>query len=290
MAQRKFYRHKKKPAAQAQSSAQPAQAALNSAALKISVRDLKLSAPTLELLEKNNIKNAAELCMRTEKDMYKIQNLNKRILTEIAFALKRHNLAFRMLETRVTAPQAAKQSGVKKINEKPEAATEIEFDLKPSKKKDFLSTRSTDKQPARETRRQPELPITKPLPPSEWRKVQRGGKWGFSDGIRTVISPMYDEVHSFHEGLACVEVDERCGFIDTENNMVIPVQYDGALSFAEGLAVVFSGGKCGYINPENEIVFPCVYDAATPFEDGVARVKQMGRWGFLSKDGNIRWK
>ena len=45
----------------------------------------------------------------------------------------------------------------------------------------------------------------------------------------------------------------------------------------------------GYINKQNEVVIPFVYDAATPFEGGEAKVKKDGRWGTLFPDGTVRW-
>ena len=60
---------------------------------------------------------------------------------------------------------------------------------------------------------------------------------GFYDGQKNVIPPVYDEVFSFKEGLALVELDEKCGFIDSENNVVIPFDYEAGLSFSEGFAM-----------------------------------------------------
>ena len=49
------------------------------------------------------------------------------------------------------------------------------------------------------------------------------------------------------------------------------------------------GGKCGYIDKNNDIVIPFVYDAATPFEGGEAKVKKDGRWGTIFPDGSVKW-
>ena len=91
------------------------------------------------------------------------------------------------------------------------------------------------------------------------------------------------------EGVAAVENEEKCGYIDPTGEVVIPLMYETAMSFSEGLASVVSGGKCGYINKQNEVVIPFVYDAATPFEGGEAKVKKDGRWGTLFPDGTVRW-
>ena len=86
-----------------------------------------------------------------------------------------------------------------------------------------------------------------------------------------------------------MELDEKCGYIDPENNVVIPFEYETAMSFSEGYASVVKGGKCGYIDKNNEVVIPFVYDAATPFEGGEAKVKKDGRWGTIFPDGTVKW-
>ena len=49
------------------------------------------------------------------------------------------------------------------------------------------------------------------------------------------------------------------------------------------------GGKCGYIDKNNEVVIPFIYDAATPFEGGEGKVKKDGRWGTIFPDGTVKW-
>lgn len=61
------------------------------------------------------------------------------------------------------------------------------------------------------------------------------------------------------------------------------------MSFSEGLAMVCRGEKCGYINKNNEVVIPFEFDAATPFENGEAKVKKDGKWGTITTEGKITW-
>ncbi len=86
-----------------------------------------------------------------------------------------------------------------------------------------------------------------------------------------------------------MELNERCGFINKQGEVVIPIQYDTACSFSEGLASVTKDDKCGYIDKEGNIVFEFVYDAATSFENDIALVKKDGKWGYMDrKTGEIR--
>ena len=61
------------------------------------------------------------------------------------------------------------------------------------------------------------------------------------------------------------------------------------MSFSEGLAMVCRGEKCGYINKNNEVIIPFEYDAGTPFENGEAKIKKDGKWGTITVEGKITW-
>ena len=113
-----------------------------------------------------------------------------------------------------------------------------------------------------------------------------------------VVSPKYDEVLPFSEGLAAVRIGDnqtgKWGFIDKTGAEVIPPRYDSAISFSEGLAAVRVGdwqtGKWGYIDKSgNEVVTPR-YEAAARFHEGLAAVRigdsQTGKWGYINTSGN----
>lgn len=243
--------------------------------LELPIEELSLSDFTLELLKKNRINVAADLCRKTEKDMYKIQNLNKKILLEIKKALNEKGMYIKgegVKEEKEDKPQVPEKKGSK-------------FAVAAAKdaKKEEISEDTEDEVELSQTK------LTTPLECKNWRKIQKGGKWGFYDGFKTVIPCMYDEVYGFVEGLCSVELDEKCGYIDTKNNIVIDFKYDLAMSFSEGLAVVEKGGKCGYINNKGEVVIPFIYDAATKFEEGEGKVKKDGKWGTIDTSGNVVW-
>ncbi|HRR89472.1 MAG TPA: WG repeat-containing protein [Eubacteriales bacterium] len=223
------------------------------------IAELKLSESTERLLLSNNIKIIGDLLRRTEKDMYRVQNLGKRNLLEIKAALNRIGLDLADTEPQRRQDDMPNKGGVKSA-------------------------------PAKDLKRPAPAPLKEPLPLEEWQKYCRGGKWGFFDGLKVVVPPEYDEVWLFKEGLACVEREEKCGFIDRDNHLVIPCTYDTAMSFSEGLAMIVENNKCGYINKNNELVIPCQFEAATAFEDGKARVKLDGRWGYIYPDGTINWR
>ena len=230
---------------------------------------LGVSEELTGLLSLSGISTAGDLVSRTERDMFKVQGFNKKMLLALKRGLEKEGMAFYTEAPREQARPEPRESERRARNGE-------------------RGERGAAKRPQKEREERPKK-LTEPLPVPEWRKIQKNGKWGFYDGFSTVIPAMYDEVFFFKDGLAAVELDEKCGYIDPENNVVIPFEYETAMSFSEGYASVVKGGKCGYIDKNNEVVIPFIYDAATPFEGGEGKVKKDGRWGTIFPDGTVKW-
>ena len=99
------------------------------------------------------------------------------------------------------------------------------------------------------------------------------------------INTQYDFIGDFYDGLARVEKDGKFGFIDTNNNLVIPLMYDGAISFSEGLAAVKKEAKWGFIDKTGRVVIDFKYHDAWLFNEDLAAVKMNQKWGFINKRG-----
>ncbi|MDR1689046.1 MAG: WG repeat-containing protein [Clostridiales bacterium] len=120
---------------------------------------------------------------------------------------------------------------------------------------------------------------------------------------QVLSSPLADYfiVDSFHEGLARVEKDGKCGFIDETGKLVIPLKYDADRwdsYFSDGLALVYvggsyieasqrimEGGKCGFIDRSGKIVIPLKYDRATTFSNGLAVAEKDNKQYLIDKRG-----
>lgn len=306
MANKKFYYRNKNKKPLSQQNEAAVDVFYTADQLSVSVRDLGIGESLCELLEKNRVATAGDLVRRTEKDMYRVQGFNKKMLFEVRDALKKAGMAFRA-EVQKKPEQNAKpeQNTKPEQNAKKEQSADkngaqrakdggaMGGDARSSKfgLADRRGDRGNKPQQAQKQAPQQHRPekLTAPLAVENWRKIMKGGKWGFSDGFKTVIPAMYDEVFCFKEGLASVEIDGKCGFIDSENNIAVPFDYDIAMSFSDGLAMVARGEKCGYINKNNEVVIPFEYDAGTPFEDGEAKVKKEGKWATVTKENKLTW-
>lgn len=121
------------------------------------------------------------------------------------------------------------------------------------------------------------------------RLVQKNGLYGFlNEENQIVIPPSYSLSGNFSEGLAWVrDAEGKWGYIDLEGEQLIPCQYEAANDFSCGLALVKTGGLYGYINPENELVIPAVYQEAYPFYDDRACVRIEEQYGYIDTTGSL---
>ncbi len=112
-----------------------------------------------------------------------------------------------------------------------------------------------------------------------------------------VTDPPYTGVLRMAGGLAAVELDGRCGFVDKRGKVTIPMVFAEVRSYWDGLAAVrFSeaqGGGWGFIGKTGKVRFR---DKAGEIEElrsyhgSLAAVKVRGKWGFLDKAQRARVK
>lgn len=122
--------------------------------------------------------------------------------------------------------------------------------------------------------------------------------FGFIDKIGNyIIKPEYYSVSSFSEGLARFEDSikinkesnekiDKCGFINQQNNIIIPPIFDLAEDFLDGYSKIKLDGKYGFIDKSGKMVIKNEYSDARSFSNGVALVKKDdGLYGFINKKG-----
>lgn len=92
--------------------------------------------------------------------------------------------------------------------------------------------------------------------------VQKNDKWGFIDSENNTVIPfIYLWALDFSEGLAAVRnEDGDWGFINNKNETVISFSYNGALYFINGLAPVFKNNLYGFIDRNEELIIPYQYE------------------------------
>ena len=117
------------------------------------------------------------------------------------------------------------------------------------------------------------------------------GRWGFIDEKGTVMGAVkWDYVSTFTDGMAVVRFGGLYGFIDMQGKQIGQVVWKQMHSFSNGLAAVQdTAGRWGFINKQNELVIPCRYTEVSAFrDDGTCDVKTaQGTWVVIDKTGEV---
>ena len=116
------------------------------------------------------------------------------------------------------------------------------------------------------------------------------GKMGYVNADNQIVIPaIWNYVCDFCEDLAIVESAETgmYGFIDQTGKCVIPCIWDSCGCFSDGLAYINKDGKYGYINKTGEVVLPLIWDFAYNFYKGIAVVYEDNKQRFIDKKGNV---
>lgn len=123
------------------------------------------------------------------------------------------------------------------------------------------------------------------------RKCQLKWKSNGEREYQTVIwykSPFIYDFLYFNDGLAAAELNEICGYIDTNGRVAISFQYDRAEEFRNGFAPIYlRGDGWGFIDKIGKEVVPCEYEEVHHFFDGRAFIceKDNGLFGFIDEKG-----
>lgn len=144
-------------------------------------------------------------------------------------------------------------------------------------------------------------------------------KYGLINSYGKVIAKGYDKISDFSKGVAKVEKNEKCGFIDKNGQIIYPLKYEDVTWFSDSLCIIKDGlkyglydkkgkkvlpteyqridtlhngyaifkkdGRYGYFNERGQIALPAEYTDASPFYQGLAAVKYRGKWIYINTDG-----
>lgn len=122
--------------------------------------------------------------------------------------------------------------------------------------------------------------------------VEYEGKYGYIDlEGNWIINPQFENAEPFSEdGLACVRLNDKYGFIDNEGKYVIPLKYDRARGFYNGYAAVEYNNKCGYIDVNDNLIIETeadYWDMGSFNKNGLAGIKNSnGKYGIIDTKGN----
>jgi hypothetical protein len=76
------------------------------------------------------------------------------------------------------------------------------------------------------------------------------------------------------------------GYIDVNGRVIITPQFERVSAFSEGVGAVYGNGKCAYINSKGKVIFEqkCSYGLSA-FSDGLASVRDERGCGYINKQG-----
>lgn len=99
----------------------------------------------------------------------------------------------------------------------------------------------------------------------------------------------YSELGEEREGLRHVVKDKMHGFIDSENNVVIPLEYEETSNvFYKGYTLVKKNGKFGAINHNNKAIVPFKYTGITWAVSGaVLCITSDNKYAVYDNEGNL---
>lgn len=88
--------------------------------------------------------------------------------------------------------------------------------------------------------------------------------WGYiSIYLDEICELKYDEANIFIDGLGCVKLNGKYGFVNTDGEEICKIKYDKVWFFSkEGIALVEIDRKYGFINKEGKEICDVKYDIA----------------------------
>jgi hypothetical protein len=114
-------------------------------------------------------------------------------------------------------------------------------------------------------------------------------KYGFIevDGTQN-ISPIYEQVSSFHEGLAVVMLDGKYGVIDFTGKTRIDFKYDAISDFFHGRAIIEVDEKMGLLHRSGKQILACEFEDLGMISDGLIYANRSGKYGYYDETGRLR--
>jgi len=91
-----------------------------------------------------------------------------------------------------------------------------------------------------------------------------------------IIPPKYKKVHGFYEGFCLVvNFKDKYAFFNNKGKNITKFIYDDAKSYSEGLAAVSVNGKWGFIDTNQQIIIPLEFKRVESFKYGYTEVETM---------------
>ena len=122
-----------------------------------------------------------------------------------------------------------------------------------------------------------------------YSRIYEKNSWGYKDDSGNVIIPL--DKYSFlnpidEEGMIYAQKGNKCGYIDINQNVIIPFIYDELSLFSEGLASAKINGKYGFLDRKGKKIIGFQFDEVDGFyKSGLAKVQKNNKFGIITKKG-----
>lgn len=116
------------------------------------------------------------------------------------------------------------------------------------------------------------------------------GKNAFLDRSGQIISPFLEDFWGiFTHGYSSAKLNEKYGLLDTTGTWVIPAQYDNIETPAPNIIPVQINQKWGFIDYDNNIRIAPIYDEliCDDWSEGLGRVRIGRKWGYIDTSGTL---
>ena len=121
-------------------------------------------------------------------------------------------------------------------------------------------------------------------------KVELNDKCNLIDVNCNLLSQQwFDWINNFNEnGISIVVLNKKCNFIDTNGNLLYKQWFDNAFNFNEyGFSIVVLNDKWNLIDTNGNLLYKQWFDWILNFENGFAKVQLNNKWNFIDTNGNL---
>lgn len=122
--------------------------------------------------------------------------------------------------------------------------------------------------------------------------VMKDDRYGYVDTTNRLIIPyQYETASNFRKGIAIVKENGIWKLIDKKNKLLTLLDYEPLNIrrnfFSEGLIIYKKDKKYGFINLKGKVIIEAIYEEAVPFSEGLAKVKLNNKYGFINTKGQV---
>jgi hypothetical protein len=102
-----------------------------------------------------------------------------------------------------------------------------------------------------------------------------------------VISPIFDDVGHFHEGIAPASISGKWGFIDRKGKWIVEPRFEEVQAGGGGRFGVRVGNVWGFLSSSGQMTIEPAFESVKAFSSGMAAVRINGKWGYINPFGEL---